>query len=74
MEARLVREQRTARTRRYVTSRSVEKFAAEYITVTELAAQSGRLPGAEAIVQSDRGVQPLTLGSRCNKIYRRSDV
>lgn len=74
LEARLVREQRTARTRRYVTSRSVEKFAAEYITVTELAAQSGRLPGAEAIVQSDRGVQPLTLGSRCNKIYRRSDV
>lgn len=74
LEARLVREQQTARTRRYVTSRSVEKFAAEYITVTELAAQSGRLPGAEAILQSDRGVQPLALDSRCNTIYHRSDL
>lgn len=74
LECRLVKERRTARTRRYVSSRSVEEFAGEYITVTALAAQSGRLPGAEAILQSDRGVQPLALDSRCNTIYRRSEV
>lgn len=74
LESRLVREQQTARTRRYVTSRSVESFAAEYITVIDLAAQSGRLPGAEAILQSDRGIQPLALDGRCNTIYRRCDL
>ncbi|WDA13448.1 TniQ family protein [Paracoccus marcusii] len=74
LEPRVVEERRTARTRRYVSSRSVEKFAGEYITVTTLAAQSGRLPGAEAILQSDRGIQPLALDSRCNTIYRRSDL
>lgn len=74
LEPRFAKEQRTARTRRYVSSRSVEEFTAEYVTVSALAAQSGRLPGAEAILQSDRGVQPLALGSRCNTIYRRSDL
>ena len=74
LEGRLVRERQTARTRRYVPSCSIERFAGEYITVTNLAVQTGRLPGAEAIVQSDRGVQPLALGSRCNTIYRRSEV
>lgn len=74
LEPRMVRERRTARTRRYVSSGSIENFAAEYITVSDLAAQSGRLPGAEAILQSDSGVQPLALDSRCNTIYQRGDV
>ncbi|MGZ3215102.1 TniQ family protein [Paracoccus sp. T5] len=74
LESRLVKERRSARSRRYVLSRSIEEFAGEYITVSDLAAQSGRLPGAEAVLQGDRGVQPLALDSRCNTIYRRSEV
>ncbi|AUM73077.1 hypothetical protein CYR75_01090 [Paracoccus jeotgali] len=74
LEPRIVREHQTARIRRYVTSRSVEKFATKYITVVDLAAQSGRLPGAEAVLQVDRGVQPLELHARCNMIFRRNDL
>lgn len=74
LKPRMVRERQSARTRRHVTTCSIEEFAGEYITVTNLAAQSGRLPGAEAVLQGDRGVQPLSLDSRCNTIYRLSDV
>ncbi|WP_255522268.1 helix-turn-helix domain-containing protein [Paracoccus sp. NBH48] len=74
LEPRTVREERSARNRRYVSISSIETFAAEYITVVDLASQSGRLPGAEAILQTDRGVQPLDLDSRCNMIFKRADV
>lgn len=74
LEARSVRERRTARTRRYVSSRSIEKFAVEYITVGDLAAETSRLPGVEAVLQSSRGVQPLPLAARCNTIFAREDV
>lgn len=74
LEPRTVREQHSARIRRYVSTSSIEKFSAEYITVVDLAAQSGRLPGAEAILQIGRGVQPLALDTRCNTIFRRCDL
>ncbi|WP_347139248.1 TniQ family protein [Paracoccus sp. SSK6] len=61
LEPCLVRERRTARTRRYVTLCSVDKFATEYITVVDLARETGRLPGAEAVLQVARGVLPLAL-------------
>lgn len=74
LEARMVSERHSARTRRYVASRTIDWFAAEYITVVDLAAKSGRLPGVEAVLQFDRGVQPLALDARCNLIFRRGDV
>ena len=49
LESRLVREQQTARTRRYVSSSLIQGFVGEYISVVDFAAQSGRLPGIEAI-------------------------
>lgn len=36
--------------------------------------KSGRLPGVEAVMQLDRGAQPLPLEPRANMIFRRSDV
>lgn len=57
-----------------IAARPIEEFSAEYITVVDLAAQSGRLPGAEAILQTGRGVQPLALDTRCDTIFRRCDL
>lgn len=74
LEPRMVKERQTARIRRYVSCRSAERFAAEYVTVVDLAVESGRMPGAEAVLQVARGVRPLQLGARCNLIFRRSAV
>lgn len=74
LEPRFVEERRTARTRRYVSSRSIDEFADEYITIVDLAARSGRLPGAEATLQAARGLKPLALGARCNMVMRREDI
>lgn len=70
----LVRERQSGRTRRYVSAKSVEAFASEHVTVVDLAARAGRLPGSEAIIQKDRGAEPLALGPRCNRIFRKHDV
>lgn len=74
LEPRMVKERQTARIRQYVTCSSTEKFVAEYVTVVDLAAASGRMPGAEAVLQVARGVRPLELGTRCNMIFRRRDL
>ncbi|MDF2143280.1 TniQ family protein [Paenirhodobacter sp. CAU 1674] len=74
LEARMVREMQSGRERRYVCARALERFAQTHITVVALAAKSGRLPGAEAIVQTDRGARALELGTRTNMIFRRADV
>lgn len=65
---------KTGQRRRYVCASSMEAFAQTYITVVDLAAQSGRLPGVEAVIQLGRGQTPLPLDPRCNMIFRRSDV
>ena len=74
LNSRMIREKSSGRERRYVCSVSLERFMREHITVVGLAEQTGRLPGAEAILQLDRGVQPIELHSRCNTIFRRKDV
>lgn len=71
---RAIKDRSSARTRRYVSIRSIEEFRAKYITVVELAALSGRMPGAEAVIQIDRGAEPLDVGDRCNLIFRCSEV
>ncbi|RAP41759.1 hypothetical protein BYZ73_09175 [Rhodovulum viride] len=69
-----VDELKSGRRRRYVCANSMERFSKSHISVVELATASGRLPGVEAVIQLDRGAQPLPLGPRANMIFRRSDV
>jgi hypothetical protein len=52
----------------------MERFSKSHISVVELATKSGRLPGAEAVIQIDRGVRPLALAPRCNLIFARCDI
>jgi len=74
LNARIVKESKTGRFRRFVCANSLDAFKLSHITVSELAARNGRLAGAEAILQMDRGVHPLPLGERCNAIFRRCEV
>ncbi|MBY5971423.1 TniQ family protein [Ferrimonas balearica] len=69
-----IEELKSGRMRRYVCAKSMERFSKSHISVVELATKSGRLPGVEAVIQLDRGAQPLPLGPRGNMIFRRSDV
>ncbi|WP_282093568.1 hypothetical protein [Epibacterium ulvae] len=69
-----VTELQTGRKRRYVCAKSMERFRERYISVVELSNQSGRLPGAEAVIRLDQGLKPLPLGTRCRLIFRRDDV
>lgn len=71
---RTIKDRSSARTRRYASRRSVDDFRSRYISVMDLAAQTGRLPSVEAVLQADRGVQPLELNGRSNLIFRRCDV
>ncbi|PRZ41273.1 TniQ family protein [Tritonibacter scottomollicae] len=67
-------ELKSGRKRRYVCAKSLEQFSKSHISMVELATKSGRLPGVEAVIQLERGAQPLPLGPRANIIFRRSDV
>lgn len=67
-------EPQSGRHRRYISENSLEEFWRTYITVTQLAAQTRRNPGAEAIIQADRGIAPLPLPERCQTIYRCADI
>lgn len=67
-------EPQSGRLRRYISENSLDEFRQNYITVTQLAVRSRRNPGAEAIIQADRGIVPLPLPERCQTIYRRADI
>lgn len=67
-------EPQSGRKRRYVQAVSIERFREEFVSVKQLCLQSGRDPGAEAIIQADRGVKRLPLPERCHTIYRRADI
>ena len=67
-------EPQSGRHRRYISEASLEEFRQNYITVTQLASRTRRNPGAEAIIQADRGIAPLPLPERCQTIYRRTDI
>lgn len=69
-----ITELQTGRKRRYVCAKSMERFRERYISVVELSNQTGRLPGAEAVIRLDQGITPLPLGPRCRLIFRRDDV
>ncbi|MBU3033944.1 TniQ family protein [Tritonibacter mobilis] len=69
-----IKELKSGRMRRYVCAKSIEHFSNTYVSVVELAGASGRLPSVEAVIQLDRGKQPLSLDPRANMIFRRSDV
>ena len=69
-----IEELKSGRMRRYVCAKSIEHFSKTYVSVVELAGASGRLPSVEAVIQLDRGKQPLSLDPRANMIFRRSDV
>lgn len=69
-----VTELQAGRKRRYVCAKSMERFRKRYISVVELSNQTGRLPGAEAVIRLDQGLKPLPLGPRCRIIFRRDDV
>lgn len=74
LKSREVEELKSGRIRRYVCAKSMERFSKVHISVVELATESGRLPGVEAVIQLNRGAKPLPLGLRANMIFRRSDV
>lgn len=67
-------EPQSGRHRRYISEASLEAFRQNHITVTQLASGTRRNPGAEAIIQADRGIAPLPLPERCQTIYRRADI
>lgn len=74
LESQLVREFHSGRERRYVCSASMEVFQKNYVTVSQLAKQSGRPPGSEALYHMDRGVAPVDRRSGCHTIFLKRDV
>lgn len=74
IESTTAAEPQSGRQRRYVPEASLEGFRQNYITVMQLAAKTRRNPGAEAIIQADRGIARLPIPERCQTIYRRADV
>ena len=53
---------------------ALEAFTADFVTLSQIAAQEHTLPMHAAARLARRGIYPIDLPARCSKIYRRADL
>ena len=65
---------RTRRIVQIVPRAALEAFTADFVTLSQIAAQEQTLPKHAAARLARRGIHPIDHPARCSKIYRRADL
>ena len=53
---------------------ALKAFTADFVTLSQIAAQEHTLPMHAAARLARRGIHPIDRPARCSKIYRRADL